>query len=238
MGIGLSLPYLAFAVFPHLVRLLPKPGAWMVKAKIVLGILLLATALWILWVLAAQEGFVISLAIAVMLILMIAAFKLPKKFVLKTVLALTIVCLLLPVALMQEHETEVATGLWQDFDLNRVKAAVAEGKVVLVDVTADWCLTCKANKLLVLDTAEVVDMLTAPNTIVMKADWTNRDPAIADYLKTFGRYGIPFNVVYGPNAPKGIALPELLSQDKVRKALEKARGIAADKEGPRPSELP
>ena len=107
-----------------------------------------------------------------------------------------------------------------------------------MDVTADWCLTCKANKLLVLDTAMVVDMLKMPHTVAMKADWTNRDQAIADYLKTFGRYGIPFNVVYGPGAPKGITLPELLSEDKLRKALEKARGGAAAKDEQRPSELP
>ena len=241
MGIGLSLPYLAFAAFPKLVKLLPKPGAWMVKAKMVLGILLLATAMWILWVLAAQEGVITSLVIAVMLGLLIIAFRLPKKLVLGTVAAITMICLILPVLLMQEHEEQpqaVSTDLWQDFDLGKVKTLVADGKVVMVDVTADWCLTCKANKLLVLNTKEVVEMLKSRNTVAMKADWTNRDPAIADYLKSFGRYGIPFNVVYGPGAPKGIALPELLSEDKVRKALEKARGAAVAKDDPRPSELP
>jgi suppressor for copper-sensitivity B len=244
MGIGLSLPYLAFAAFPKLVKLLPKPGAWMVKAKLVLGALLLATAVWVLWVLASQEGVITSLAITVMLAMLIIAFKLPKKLRLGTVAALTIVCLLLPMLLMEKHEEQqpaeaaVSTDLWQDFDLGRVKTLVADGNVVLVDVTADWCLTCKANKLLVLDTAVVVDLLKMPHTVAMKADWTNRDQAIADYLKTFGRYGIPFNVVYGPGAPKGIALPELLSEDKLRKALEKARGGAAAKDEQRPSELP
>ena len=243
MGIGLALPYLAFAVFPKLVRFLPKPGAWMVRAKMVLGGLLLATAIWILWVLSAQQGIITSLAIAVMLVMLMIAFKLPKKLVLWTVTALTVICLLLPMLLMEKREDEpqtaaISTDLWQDFDLNRVKALVAEGNVVLVDVTADWCLTCKANKLLVLDTATVVDLLKMKKTVAMKADWTNRDSGIADYLKSFGRYGIPFNVVYGPAAPKGIALPELLSEDKVRKAIEKARGPEADKEGPRPSELP
>lgn len=241
MGIGLALPYLAFAVFPALVKFLPKPGGWMVKAKMVLGGLLLATAIWILWVLAAQQGMITSLAIALMLAMLIVAFKLPKKLVFGTVVALTIVCLFLPMLLMEKHEEQpqaVATDLWQDFDLNRVKTLVSEGNVVLVDVTADWCLTCKANKLLVLDTAAVVDLLKMKNTVAMKADWTNRDPAIAEYLKGFGRYGIPFNVVYGPSAPKGILLPELLSEDKVRKAIEKARGGALAKDDPRPSELP
>jgi suppressor for copper-sensitivity B len=84
-----------------------------------------------------------------------------------------------------------------------------------------------------------VALLKESDVITMKADWTNRDPEIADYLKSFGRYGIPFNVVYGPNAPDGIALPELLRKDLVLDALEKAKKrdekLMAD---PRPPEVP
>jgi suppressor for copper-sensitivity B len=104
---------------------------------------------------------------------------------------------------------------WQQFDQADLAALVAAGQVVLVDVTADWCLTCKVNKALVLDQGPVNALLGAGEVIGMRADWTNPDPVIAGYLASFGRYGIPFNAVYGPGAVSGIALPELLSADRV-----------------------
>jgi suppressor for copper-sensitivity B len=95
--------------------------------------------------------------------------------------------------------------------------------VVLVDVTADWCVTCLANKHLVLDSAEIRDRLDDEVT-ALRADWTSPDPAIQDYLAGFGRYGIPFNAVYGPRAPAGIVLPELLTKKAVLDAIAAAGG--------------
>lgn len=114
------------------------------------------------------------------------------------------------------HAASAATAVkWQQFDQADLAALVAAGQVVLVDVTADWCLTCKVNKALVLDQGPVNALLGAGEVIGMRADWTNPDPVIAGYLASFGRYGIPFNAVYGPGAVSGIALPELLSADRV-----------------------
>jgi suppressor for copper-sensitivity B len=110
---------------------------------------------------------------------------------------------------------------WTKFDAAAIPARVAEGKVVFVDVTAEWCLTCKANKEFVLAKAPVAGALG--QTIPMRADWTNPDPAISAYLASFGRFGIPMNVVYGPKAPQGILLPELLSSDDVMTALQQAK---------------
>ena len=239
MGVGLSIPYLLFAAFPKLVRLFPKPGAWMVKAKAILGGLLLLTAAWVVWVLAAQMGAAISFVIALFIVLIMAAFKLPKPQRKLALIALTIACFLVPLAFGHKQESQSASGIWQPFDKDAIKAHVAQGKRVVVDVTADWCLTCKANKILVWNTSEIIAELQAPDVIAMTADWTNRSPEIAGYLKSFGRFGIPFNVVYGPNAPEGIALPELLTKTLVLDAMEKAKKrdekLLAD---PRPPELP
>ncbi len=239
MGIGLGIPYLLFAAFPKLVRMFPKPGAWMVKAKAVLGALLLLTAIWVVWVLAAQIGFSISLAVGAFLILILAAFKLsshPRKIAL---IVLAVACFVLPAVLGHTQKAEAEVGLWQPFDRDAIHAQVAQGKRVVVDVTADWCLTCKANKIFVWNTPEITAVLKEPDVITMKADWTARSPEIADYLKSFGRYGIPFNAVYGPNTPDGVALPELLRKDIVLDALERAKKreekLLAD---PRPPELP
>ena len=94
-------------------------------------------------------------------------------------------------------------------------------------MTADWCLTCQVNKKLVLDTAPVAGWLDRDGVISMRADWTRPDPAISAYLASFGRYGIPFNAVYGPKASNGIALPELLTNDIIFEIANTATGQAA-----------
>jgi suppressor for copper-sensitivity B len=114
--------------------------------------------------------------------------------------------------------------LWQPFDAPAIATLVGEGRTVFVDVTADWCITCEVNKRLVLRQEAVVARLADPAVVAMRADWTRPDDGIARYLASFGRYGIPFNIVYGPAVPGGILLPELLDRDGVLAALDRARG--------------
>jgi suppressor for copper-sensitivity B len=90
-----------------------------------------------------------------------------------------------------------------------------------VDVTAAWCLTCKVNELTVLDRTPVKDRLRDPDVIAMRADWTRPDPAVTTYMQHFGHYGVPLDVVYGPGAPAGIALPELLTSSRVMDAFRR-----------------
>ncbi len=111
---------------------------------------------------------------------------------------------------------------WTAFSESLIAPAVADGKTVIVDITADWCLTCKANKRLVLDQDDVVDALSAPNILRLQADWTQRNETIAAYLRKYGRYGVPFDIVYGPGAPQGIILGELLTKPEVIRALSEA----------------
>lgn len=111
---------------------------------------------------------------------------------------------------------------WIAFDEAAITEYVAKDKVVFVDVTADWCLTCEANKKLVIDQEPTATRLKQGVVVAMKADWTNPDPKISDFLGRHGRYGIPFNIVYGPGAPAGIVLPELLTEDAVATALDQA----------------
>lgn len=111
---------------------------------------------------------------------------------------------------------------WVAFDEAAIPGLVAAGKVVVVDVTADWCVTCQVNKKLVLNRGATAQMLAGPNVIAMRADWTRPDEGIARYLARHGRYGIPFNIVYGPKAPQGVALPELLTESAVVAAAAQA----------------
>ncbi len=112
---------------------------------------------------------------------------------------------------------------WQYFEPEKIPALVLQGKIVFVDITADWCLTCKVNKKLVLDTADIQKIMAAPDVVLMRGDWTKPNAAIGRYLESFGRYGIPFNAVYSKQNPAGQALPELLSESVVRKSFEQAR---------------
>ena len=91
---------------------------------------------------------------------------------------------------------------------------------MFVDVTADWCITCKINKALVIDGQEVAGRLL--DVVPLRADWTKPDPEIAQFLNEHGRYGIPFNIVFGPGATDGIALSEILSQSSVSAAFNDA----------------
>jgi suppressor for copper-sensitivity B len=113
---------------------------------------------------------------------------------------------------------------WEDFDEARIASLVRDRKVVFVDVTAAWCVTCQANKHLVIDRSPVADRLQQDGIVRMQADWTKPDNVISRYLAAHGRYGIPFNIVYGPGAATGIILPELLSSGDVLKAIERATG--------------
>ena len=113
-----------------------------------------------------------------------------------------------------------------------------DGKIVFVDVTADWCLNCKVNERLVLQSDEVLHRLSAANVVAMRADWTRPDGIIADFLRGFGRYGIPFYVVYGPATPDGQPLSELLTPGEVLGALGRAAPAAHPLAGTPPAPPP
>lgn len=228
LGFGMILPYLAIALFPRLATSLPKPGSWMITLRHLLGLALAATAIWLVWVLAAQVtprfaacvGFCMT-GIVILLALRKTAVSPRLIKIGLIVFAAVALALTLGGSLMPRGEAEVDTH-WLPFNETEIAADVDEGKVVFVDVTADWCLTCKANKKFVLSQGDVARRLFHSDVIAMQADWTNPDPVIAAFLQKYGRYGIPFNAVFGPGAPQGIVLPELLTPSRVNEALDEA----------------
>ncbi len=228
LGLGLALPYLMISLFPKLATLLPKPGPWMVILRKVLALALLATALWLLSILWVQIGNNSVVILAVLLGLLVGTLYLAprlKHFAKALAVLLVIGTFTVPSFTEQNAATpaEVET-LWTKFDLAKIDSLIAKGHIVFVDVTADWCLTCKVNKNLVLYQGNTFEALSSPKVIAMKADWTKPDETIAAYLASFKRFAIPFNAVYGPKAPKGILLPELLDEDTVLKAIKQAGG--------------
>ena len=225
LGLGLALPYLGVAAFPGLAALLPKPGRWTKRLRFFLGAALAGTALWLLTVLAAQLGWLAALAALLAAALpaaLVAAWARRRGRGLAAGAMLAAAAgLAAVIALPAAMEGPGPAGRWQAFDEARIRPLVSEGRTVLVDVTADWCITCKFNKAAVLDRGPVATRL-AGDVVAMRADWTRPDPAISAYLARFARYGIPFNAVYGPGAPAGIPLPELLTDGAVLDAMDRA----------------
>jgi suppressor for copper-sensitivity B len=232
LGIGLALPYLVVAAAPALARFLPRPGRWMLTLRKFLGLLLGGTALWLVWVLDEQAGPLAAGAVALLGAAAAAVLALGHRRpaagrALAFASAVLLLAMLLPPAVFaRSGETAALEAGWARFDADAIAPAVAKGQVVFVDVTASWCLTCQVNERLVLDKPEVKAELGARDVVAMRADWTRPNPVIADFLKRYGRYGIPFNVVYGPGAPDGLPLSEVLTTDAVQGALAKAKGAA------------
>jgi len=234
LGTGLALPYLLVALFPGLANRLPRPGGWMIMLRRIFGFALLGTAAWLVSVLVVQAGSLAALSVGAclgaLLILLWAQRRLrgfQRVVALISVTAVGVLAFVAP-SLFQVRalpdQALIAHRLWRPFDAAQIPKLVAEGHVIIVDVSADWCITCRVNEKLVLDRAPVVTALGRHNVVAMKADWTRPSDRIAAYLASFGRYGIPFSVVYGPNAPEGIPLPEILTSAGVMAALSTAEG--------------
>jgi len=235
LGLGMALPYFLIALFPVLANWLPKPGVWMVRVKQLLGVALVATAIWLIMVLGVQSN-ISSAAIIGFLMIGIGGILYIKKHIsdgwqkltAPAVLLLIIGAVFTPYYLTQRGslgpETR-AINHWVAFAPERIAELVANGKTVFVDLTAEWCITCHVNKLAVLNRGEIYQALSKDkNVIAMRGDWTRPNQRITNYLKSFGRFGIPFNAVYGPKAKEGVVLPELLTAGIVREGLRKASG--------------
>ena len=231
MGIGMATPYLLAACIPNFAAALPlRPGRWMLWLRRALAVPLLATSAWLVTLIAATAGFVpaaFALAALVSGLLMLwwrAAEPAPNAIA-------TVACVLVlagagVVAVAQVTgvtETETTSIPWRPF--GELDDLVRSGRTVFLDVTADWCVTCKVNQALVINDQAIARRL-ARDVVPVLGDWTRPDPRIAEYLKSFGRYGLPFNVVFGPGAPDGIVLPELLTTEAVLSAFARSSGRA------------
>ena len=198
----------------------------MIVLKIVLGMALAGTAAWLFWVLSGVAGQNAALWVGLAslgAVVLLSLRRIPGVARVPGAAVLAAAALVVAGSLSETDRspTTIVTD-WIKFDRSEIARLVSTGQVVFVDVTADWCLTCKANKALVLDREPVASRLREPGIVAMQADWTRPDESISRYLESFGRYAIPFNAVYGPAAPDGIVLPELLSTEDVLKALSDA----------------
>ena len=242
---GMSSPYLLLSAQPAWLRFLPKPGPWMVHVKQFMGFLLLATLLFLLYVLGAQRGLEGAIwASCFLLVISVAcwmkgAFVLPTASVMKRALVLGLMLVLVLGSGIyfiggKFRSSNVALagsrlrGDWQAFTPEGLQAELDQGHSVFVDFTAAWCITCKFNEANVLESTEVRQAFERHAIVKLKADWTNGDPTITKLLQQFGRPGVPLYVLYPGKNEKPIVFPEVLTKGMVLEKLQTAaRRVAA-----------
>ncbi len=243
IGLGMALPYILLALEPAWMRFLPKPGVWMERFKQFMGFLLMATVLWLLWVLGKQVGmegvvwtkaFLLCLALSCWILgQWVDLRSTTRKRVGGWIAALAFTgagySAFLQPLLEEEHALaamvpESEDGLdWQPFSVERIEGLVAAGQNVFINFTAEWCWTCKVNERTVLTDAVVRAKFAEMDMALIKADWTNRNPEITALLQAFGRSGVPLYVILpGGRADRPIVLPEVITTGLVVEKLEEA----------------
>ena len=242
LGLGFAAPFVGAAFAPGLLARLPRPGLWMDVLRKALAFPMYGTAAWLVWVLAVQagaEGLARVLAASVLLALAAWLFGWAQRrraeggrpaalFTAAAVAAAVALAAALWPGYAPPAATASDTGAQADLPFEawspeRVAAAHAAGKPVLVDFTAAWCVTCQVNERVALSTPSVADAFRRTGAIYLKGDWTRKDPAIAAELARHGRAGVPLYLVYGAQSGEGVILPQILTEKLVIQALEDAQ---------------
>lgn len=213
LAVGICLPVLVISLMPKASKALPKPGAWSEKLKQALAFPILATAVWLVWVLFGS-GLFTDIAIVlftITLIVWLFKFKSKLKF-----LAI-IITLALSALLIMNKSSEVNA---EKFDKQAIEQLNTEGKTAFVDFTAKWCLTCQYNKKAVIETDDVQELLKQKNITYMVADWTNKDDYITKELQSLGRNGVPVYAFYKQDGSVEL-LNEILTKDYLIESINK-----------------
>ena len=230
LGLGLALPFLAASFIPAVARALPRPGAWMDTFRKLMAFPMLATVVWLVWVLGQQSGIDGAGALLILLVglgLVVWALSLAGR-ARRWMATVSVAVMALLVWAFVPHITNVPTAQgatqassgtgWQPWAPGVAEQIVAAGRPVFVDFTAAWCVTCQYNKKTTLANADVLADLQTKNVALLRADWTRRDPAITAALAALGRSGVPVYVFYRPGKPP-VVLTEVLSVDEVRATI-------------------
>lgn len=241
LGGGMAAPYMLLSCYPQWLKVLPRPGAWMITFKQIMAFPMFAATIWLVWVFGQQVGGAngIFFLLLGMLSLAIGAWAYgrwhtpsQRQPVRRVVAAVAMLLVVQGVALPYMATTwfgaaEKATGgiAWESYSEQLIEQHRSAGRPVFVDFTADWCLTCKVNEHTILSTRTVQDAFAANNVVMVKADWTSEDPVITQALARFGRSSVPLYVVYSPDpAAEPQVLPTVITPGMVVQAVQRAVG--------------
>jgi len=223
MGIGMASPYLLIALFPKLVNFLPKPGIWMIYVKYFLGLLLLATVVWLSNILL--NFFNIYFLVISLFVLIVITYR--RKFPLfkHTITIASIIFIFFSTSLQifQQHSSSAEEKDWVSFFTVDIDQLVAQDKIIFLDITADWCATCQFNKINVLNSDKIIKQFKDNSVTLIRADWTKPNERVNLFLEKYDRFGIPFNAFFSKKFPEGILLSELLSEKEIVNAINKIK---------------
>lgn len=223
LGIGLSIPFLALGFIPALRKLLPKPGAWMETFRHILAIPMGLTAVWLAWVLGGQSGvngMTLGLlgGLGIAMVLFIAGRRQARGLSMHwasglalAVVAVITASMIQPVARGAAAAAELAASNKLVFTAEKLAAVRARGQPVFAYFTADWCLTCKVNERVAIDTDAVKAAFAKHNVAVMVGDWTDGDPKLGRFIEQHNRAGVPLYLYYKPGAAEPEILPQVLT---------------------------
>jgi DsbC/DsbD-like thiol-disulfide interchange protein/cytochrome c biogenesis protein CcdA len=228
LGFGMALPFLAISFLPWVGRVLPRPGEWMAILRQFMAFPMFATATWLLWVEIQESGangalVVAGGAVLITFALWLLRFRGLAPRVL-TVLAVIGILALLPHATSTKTNGGLSVTGAVPYSATELAALRAGGTPVLVDMSAAWCVTCLVNERVALEADAVQTELRSHHIVLMVGDWTNRDPAITQYLEEHGDDGVPLYIYYPPDHGASVALPQILTPDLVKKTLETGAG--------------
>ena len=231
LGIGLALPFLLIGFVPALARLLPRPGRWMETLKQVLAFPMYLTAVWLVWVLANQRGAdAVGLVLVAMVLLAMTLWWFERSrsrgAFSKTLVAVLAIATLVPMYLLAHVPPPSSAAATVDgvvaYSPEKLAELRAAGTPVFVDMTADWCVTCKANEHTVLNTQAFRALLQRTGAVYMKGDWTDVNPSISAFLQQYHSPGVPLYVVFPKNGGPGKQLSTVLTSSMVEQALTEA----------------
>ena len=237
-GVGLALPYMLVSTFPKILKVFPKPGAWMVTLQKIMGVLLLGTVVWLLWVVHEQAGNVgVGIFAAISLLSIAMSFAIgniapPGVAFFREVLSVSGAVVILAViwfafaspkfeaevdAIFKARSVQLVTeDGWYRYTPELIEELAKSGRTVFIDATADWCLTCKANEAAVLNREDFKRAMDSLNVARVKADWTRETPEVTALLRSMGKSGVPAYAIYpAGDASKQIVLPELLTTSAI-----------------------
>lgn len=224
LGLGMAAPYLALAFSPALIRLMPKPGTWMVRMKQVLAFPMFGSAVWLLWVLVIQAG-ANTLAL-VLTAFLLAGFSLwlwglaqRGEAGLKTRILAGVAAVPVVAAVAMASPAPQSGLAHETYTPARLAALLGDGKPVFVNLTAAWCVTCLVNEEVALSGQGVADAFASAEITYLKGDWTNRDPDITRLLEAHGRAGVPLYLFYAAGKSEPVILPQLLTEGIVIDAI-------------------
>ncbi len=232
LAVGFATPFVAVVLVPGVLQRLPRPGPWMVRFKELTAFPMFATAAWLAWVFAHQtgpDGLARLLAACVALAFCIWLWRVTGRIALRAAgasLALAAIGWALsvapaPIGAVAVSRTGALAG--EPWSRERVSALQAEGRVVFVNFTAAWCVTCKVNERVALSGEGLKATLRETNAVYLVGDWTNRDPEIAAELAAYGRSGVPLYLVFpGRAGAEPRVLPQLLTERAVASAISEA----------------